>query len=674
MQLRKVATVLTLLLIISLLFDFGISGTAESTVLTWYSEAVSYYSIYIDANFTPNLGETKIIKIKALAAGNGVEDLDVLGYMLKPDGSTQTLDFYEVGDGNYIRSFKFEQNGVYTLYVTASDENKNTAIASEYFYCGTYEISITTVGNNVFAPGENATLMFFASVSSQPLKHAEGRITIWQPSGNVFVNKATLVELSTPGYYAYTFTAQNILGEYRYNVTFSSGKNAADYNGKFRVTSILVCGNGICEAGENCKNCPKDCGECIPGGGGGSGGGGGGGGGQITITPTPTQQTPEPFVKPEVKISELKVEPLKVGEASFISGIIENLSDKKIDIVISVVIKQEAEIEYIDERTYLGVEPLSKQRFSMLLPWTPEASGLHVMSVNVYSIDKSTKFATETKLIDLGGELRYDLSALCTTPVVTAGTTAYFDVSAYNVGTYYTDIMLSWSIEDSNGKVYVSSSTPIAIKPGGKADKHIVETISEAMKSGNYFFRAKLSTISADSNFQQREAMCAFYVAQKEKTDYSLTIFELKQRIQKVKSKIRALKAKEFEVSEIEDEAKKLEDELISAEAQIQRNELESPSTKLVQLSLKIGLLEEEIESFSESERGVDLSTNFILLLVVLITLAFVPLYCAFVSARDRQKKLIALKRRQILLARKFKAHGFVSMPRSKNRHHAHHG
>ncbi len=38
----------------------------------------------------------------------------------------------------------------------------------------------------------------------------------------------------------------------------------------------VLCENGICDSGEDCSNCPGDCGQC---GGGAAGGGGGGGGG-----------------------------------------------------------------------------------------------------------------------------------------------------------------------------------------------------------------------------------------------------------------------------------------------------------------------------------------------------------------------------------------------------------
>ncbi|MBN2126939.1 MAG: hypothetical protein JW703_00940 [Candidatus Diapherotrites archaeon] len=45
-----------------------------------------------------------------------------------------------------------------------------------------------------------------------------------------------------------------------------------------------VCGDGTCNAGEDCSSCPADCGSCgsTPSGGGGSGGGSGGGGGGLS--------------------------------------------------------------------------------------------------------------------------------------------------------------------------------------------------------------------------------------------------------------------------------------------------------------------------------------------------------------------------------------------------------
>jgi len=49
--------------------------------------------------------------------------------------------------------------------------------------------------------------------------------------------------------------------------------------------TVISCGNGICEEGEDCSNCPSDCGTCPTGG---TGGGAGGAGGGAAPLPPPT--------------------------------------------------------------------------------------------------------------------------------------------------------------------------------------------------------------------------------------------------------------------------------------------------------------------------------------------------------------------------------------------------
>jgi parallel beta-helix repeat protein len=62
------------------------------------------------------------------------------------------------------------------------------------------------------------------------------------------------------------------------------GYNYSNYLLGENLTILPVCGNLVCEAGEDCSSCPGDCGSCPSGG-----GGGGGGGGYDTFTPSESQ-------------------------------------------------------------------------------------------------------------------------------------------------------------------------------------------------------------------------------------------------------------------------------------------------------------------------------------------------------------------------------------------------
>ncbi|MFH0954580.1 MAG: Ig-like domain-containing protein [Candidatus Micrarchaeota archaeon] len=83
---------------------------------------------------------------------------------------------------------------------------------------------------------------------------------------------------------SYSFTSQSN-GVHMY---YAKATDLFDQNSNIAYVQVTVdyfpplvetCGNGSCAGGENCSNCPSDCGPCGGGGDGGGGGGSGGGGG-----------------------------------------------------------------------------------------------------------------------------------------------------------------------------------------------------------------------------------------------------------------------------------------------------------------------------------------------------------------------------------------------------------
>ncbi|OYT38753.1 MAG: hypothetical protein B6U86_06060 [Candidatus Altiarchaeales archaeon ex4484_43] len=66
-------------------------------------------------------------------------------------------------------------------------------------------------------------------------------------------------------YYNYQIPLNADLGSYGILVEADpSGIDTQAVSG-FHVIEGIICGNGVCQTGETCENCPEDCGACPMG-------------------------------------------------------------------------------------------------------------------------------------------------------------------------------------------------------------------------------------------------------------------------------------------------------------------------------------------------------------------------------------------------------------------------
>ncbi|MEM0360735.1 MAG: hypothetical protein QXK06_05360 [Candidatus Diapherotrites archaeon] len=643
---------LPLVLLFLLFFHLLVFADFKGTDLKWLSASENLYEINITADHTPELNQ--VVEIKVSFSKQGVLlSGDINGTITKPDASTESFNFVQTGDGNHQYNFLFEQNGAYTLDITAVDENGFLARKRDYFYVGAYNINRSIISQQDFLPNSIVTIMVYASVNP-PLVRARGTISINYPNGNALVSNANLTESTTPGYYSYSFTAPNILGTYTYNITMVSGANSVSKTGSININVLgAICGNGFCETNETCTNCESDCGACtmptpIQQPGGGSGGGTGGGGSFAKPTPTP-----ETFEKPKIRAEGISVKPFELGSPAIISGKIINSSDKKATVLVSVIIQYENTLEYVDERVYLDILPSSSQDFSMLLPWTPKIAGSHVMTLTLYSIDKTVKFDEQVKVFELPGEMRYDLEIKCITQNTAAGLPAYFEIFAYNLGQYYSDIGLYWFIEDSEGKVQFSSSTPFALKPDEKATKAFIATIPQNAKSGIYTARAKLLHLE-NGNQPEREAICTFNVLS-QPNYYALEVFDLNKRLEEAQSAVEELKLKGKNVLSIELKISQARLALFEIETLIGNRNFEGIELKLIDLFKKINDIEKEIEQIKKEPVFDFTIVLFLIYGLILLLLGFF-FYRHMRLAAEREEKFSKILEANIRSARKAKS------------------
>ncbi|MFH0714760.1 MAG: FixH family protein [Candidatus Diapherotrites archaeon] len=578
--------------------EYGLSFTAPST-LGVYSASASFscgaksdsnsdgrfvvgssganFSPSFDANFFPTVGQSETFSVNLNNDGAGVSNASVSGTITKPDSSQSALSFSNVGGGNYAFNYLFDANGIYTLNINAS--GSATASLTDYVYVGTYGMTAVPQ-ETAFSPSTSSTLQFYLH-GSPPIKHGTATISVYYPSGAPFQTSTPIYETSTPGYYSYSFNSSPTLGSYSYIAAFHSGINSLSFGGTFSVSTT-----------------PSG----TPVGTGGTGGGGGG---------IPA--------RPKLSAENISIAPLSIGQTALISGQLKNSSSGSMDVVVQVIIQQGSEVEYIDERTYLGVQPYSTIPFTMLQSWTPKLAGSHLLSLTVFSLDKMSKYDVQSKTFSIEGELRYDLGIRCSTPETTAGLPVQFSITLYNLGDYFTDTQLSWRVEDPDGKIVLESSTPLAVRPKDDQVKDVLEVLPVSIPPGIYSAHARLDYISTPmgGTSQVRQASCSFTV-KSQKNYYAEQANSLEVRLEEVQNELEALRGKGFLVQSLEQEVVSVQELLASVEDQIGRSEFEGVNEKILSISSRVDELEKNTKEVSvQALFGVSGAGQIILLVLI---------------------------------------------------------
>ena len=404
----------------------------------------------------------------------------VTATVFEPDGDQNSISFSSQGDGNYLKAYTFDVNGTYKFAVHSVD-NSNASIGdlNSFVYVGNFDMNISFV-NNGQSHDQGATGTIRNKVLNTDgnlFVGLTGTTTIYYPDSSTFVNSGSMTEI-TYGEYSYNFTVPSTAGNYTATSSFTCGSNTdSNTAGRFTVNAASTGGT---------------TGGTSGGTSGGSTGGSGGGGGDPNF---------------KAGLRGLEIEPLELGAENFITIIATNGASKETQFIVQLQIARGSKVDFYTEKPIPYLGPGKSMRITFEEAWLPQYAGSYIFTLTLVSADKSTKFAVTSKKIDLVGEFRYDLEAICNQTVAAGGIPFYFNILASNMGDYYEDVDLSWWIEDEAGKTFGFSSEPVAIVTSTTLTKNISVLIPENTKPGKY--RAKTRLVINDV---EKNGACEFTV------------------------------------------------------------------------------------------------------------------------------------------------------------------
>ncbi|GEM_PF-2113760 len=263
---------------------FVFAAVTSNNTLTWYTLASDSHVLKLWSQRCMSANSAQDLNVTVSKASGGVDTgATVTAILYKPTGGTEALSFASQGDGNYTKSYSFDQNGTYKLVIHSSDVNFQPGDLNEYIYVVNFDFNIAFVNNSFSVVAGNAGTIqnFVTNSDNNAVTGISGTLDIAYPAGSSFVSAGTISETGN-GYYYHNFTAPNTNGTYTATSRFTCGPNTdSNSAGRFTVTGA--------------SSGSPDSGSGSTGGSGGSGGGGGYGGGG-----TPPSSTCETVFFPDV--------------------------------------------------------------------------------------------------------------------------------------------------------------------------------------------------------------------------------------------------------------------------------------------------------------------------------------------------------------------------------------
>jgi PGF-pre-PGF domain-containing protein len=205
------------------------------------------------------------------------------------------------------------------------------------------------------------------------------------------------------------------------------------------------------------------------------------------------------------RIESIDLQKPQIGvESTPIIKVLNN-SSTELSFKVKVEIIQGIDVEYVSEEQAV-IKAKQGKEIAFAEKWLPILAGTHVVTVKLYSPDKSVLYDTKVLRIDMEGELRYDVSIQCQQSV-SRGNAVDLNIFILNAGDYYQDIDVSWGVADPEGKEITRSSTPLALRPKENRLMQQKIAIPETALIGSYTAKATVKY-----NGEEKTGTCSFNV------------------------------------------------------------------------------------------------------------------------------------------------------------------
>jgi len=291
----------------------------------------------------------------------------------------------------------------------------------------------------------------------------------------------------------------------------------------YAAIEAAECGDGYCHAGESCGEvyyCPDDCGKCPTGEPGGPGGGPSGGpsgretvcGNGICETGENSQNCPEDCGPPETLFSvrtNLTEPQLNLGVEEIYALWIANNANYPINVSISVTGSIDKFISFEKDSVEIGAKKEEINKIYVIIPSNAN-TGTYTGDIYVTG-DGKTVTLPITLTVSIKGAAELDVLVESRNKRVGINEKARFYVKLYNLGVWrMLDLNLTYYIEDpETQKVFYEESEKIQITQTKTLDKRV--SLSELnISTGRYLFNATVQydskVVSAYDDFEITES------------------------------------------------------------------------------------------------------------------------------------------------------------------------